>query len=71
LRPPQKLQRPDIFPACVACPCADADNFSSSQDRNVLFRELSCEKKKMLASIANVYFFSLQKSLLKKSFVSG
>jgi hypothetical protein len=31
-----ELEHPGIFPVCGACLCADADDFSSSEGKNVL-----------------------------------
>jgi hypothetical protein len=37
LLPPQKLQRLEIFPACVACLCADAAIFHHPKEKNFFF----------------------------------
>jgi hypothetical protein len=54
----------------VAYPCADAEHFSPSQERNFWFAELSCKlQKKTLASIASIFFFSSQESSPNKKFL--
>jgi len=45
LQPSGKLQRPENSHVCGACPIADANKFSFSQDENFLSGELSREKK--------------------------
>ncbi len=50
------MQRPEICPVCVACFCADADDFSSSSGKNILFAELSSEKKNYAGHLASVFF---------------
>jgi hypothetical protein len=42
------LQRPEISHVCGACPCADADKFSLTKNKNFLSYELSREKKDRL-----------------------
>jgi hypothetical protein len=51
------MQRPETFSVCVACPCADADKFSTSYDENFLFGKVSCEKKirRLLFDNTNTY----------------
>ncbi len=43
---------------CVACPCADADDFSLFKDKNFLFGKLSCEKKEY-ATVVSIFTPSL------------
>ncbi len=55
---PEKVQRLGVFTVCVACPCADADDFVTILSKKKLFcLASSCEKKsKALAAVASVFF---------------
>jgi hypothetical protein len=69
LHPSQKLQHPEIYYVCVACISAEADNFSSFWDKNPLLGKLSCEeRKKTLAPVASIFYFSCKKACQPKSF---
>jgi hypothetical protein len=70
LHPPQKLQHPEILPVYVACPRADADNFSSPTDKKFLYGELSYEKKDT-CDLASIFFFFARKLAKQKVVAIG
>jgi hypothetical protein len=52
----------------VACPCVDADHFYHPRTETFCLVSFLARKKKKLASIASIFFLSLQESLPNKKF---
>jgi hypothetical protein len=58
------LQHPAIFPVCVACLCADAEDFFIIIRKNILFGKLSFkEKKKTLVRLHTSFFIARKLSI--------